>query len=251
MSTQTISTRWKPRHRPVRAVLRFFIRTVMTVFARVTVEGREHLPDEGPALIVANHFHFADPVVIIRAMPWPLDFIGGKRMPNAPNGVKWLAALWGTFRVRRGGSSRAALESGEAVLSSGGFLGIFPEGGSWASVLRPPRPGAAYLATHTGALVVPVGLDGVTELFTAWRRARRAHIIVRIGQPMGPFPEVERGRAGREKIDSIGRTMMERIAELIPPHRRGVFSEDADVRAAAQQAAAYPWAKARGFENNE
>jgi len=251
MTDQTLPSQWKPRHRPVRAILRFFIRTALCVLADVTIEGRENLPAKGPALIVANHFHFADPVIVIRAMPWPLDFIGGKRMPNAPNGVKWLAALWGTFRVRRGGSSRAALESGEAVLSAGGFLAIFPEGGSWASVLRPARPGAAYLASRTGALVVPVGLDGVTELFTACLRGRRARITVRIGKPMGPFPKVRRGRAGREAVNDVGRAMMERIAELIPKPRRGVFSEDATVRTAAETAAVYPWEKARGFESNE
>jgi len=212
---------------------------------RLTIEGTENLPARGPMLIVANHFHFADPVAVIRAMPWPLDFIGGFRMPNAPTGVKWLTTLWGTFRVRRAGSSREALRAAEEVLNTGGVLGIFPEGGSWASVLRPARPGAAYLAARTGALVVPVGLDGVTDMFSSLARFRRARITIRIGAPLGPFRRTDRGRAGREEVDRIGETIMRAIAALIPAERRGVFSNDAAQRRAAEVDAVYPWDRGR------
>jgi len=240
------SNQWKPRHRLVRSILRVVIRLMFAMLTRLRVEGTEHLTQEGPLLVVANHFHFADPVVVIRAMPWPLDFIGGFRMPNAPTGVKWLTRLWGTFRVRRAGSSREALRAAEEVLTAGGVLGIFPEGGSWASVLRPARPGTAYLAARTGARVLPVGIDGMTEIFPSLGRLRRARVTVRIGEPIGPYDEVPSGRAGREEIDRIGERIMRGIADLIPAERRGVYSEDREIRAAAQEAALYPWAKGNG-----
>jgi 1-acyl-sn-glycerol-3-phosphate acyltransferase len=227
-------------------MLRGLIRLAFAVLARLEIAGRENLPSTGPLLVVANHFHFADPVAVIRALPWPLDFVGGLRLPNAPPSVRWLTSLWGTIRVHRGGNSRAALRAGEKVLAGGGILGIFPEGGSWAAVLRPARPGAAYLATRAGVLVVPVGLDGLTEIFTSLRRLRRARVTIRIGAPIGPFDPVEPGRAGRSELDRIGETIMRRIAALIPPGRRGVFSEDPNVRAAAAEAAVYPWDRARG-----
>jgi len=238
--------RWKPRHRVIRVILRTLIRVGLALLSKLTIEGAENLPDSGPTLVVANHFHFADPVIVIRAMPWPLDFIGGSRLPNAPTGVKWLTRLWGTMRVRRGGSSREALRAAEETLKAGGILGIFPEGGSWADVLRPPRPGAAYLATRTGACVVPVGLDGVTDLFSNLLRFRRARITVRIGVAFGPFEGVPSGRAGREEIDRVGRVMMERIAELLPEERRGVLSRDEVIRESAAEAAVYPWERGRG-----
>ncbi len=240
-----VAQHWRPRHRLTRTILRGLIRVAFAVLTRFSIEGTENLPSDGPILIVANHFHFVDPVAIIRVMPWPLDFIGGHRMPNAPTGVKWLTKLWGTFRVRRAGSSTEALRTGEVVLNAGGVLGIFPEGGSWATILRPPRPGAAYLACRTGAIVVPVGLDGLTDIFPSVRRFRRAKVTVRIGEPLGPFSPVERGRAGRKMIATIGDTFMRRIAELIPPARRGVFSEDPEVRARGTAAASYPWERTR------
>ncbi len=240
--------RWQPTHRPLRAVLRELIRVAFLVLARLRIEGLENLPDRGPLLVVANHFHFVDPVAVIRAMPWPLEFIGGTQLPNAPTGVKWLTSLWGTTRVRRGGSSREALRTAEAVLKGDGVFGIFPEGGSWAAVLRPARPGAAYLAARTGVPVLPIGLDGLTDLFSSLRHFRRASVTIRIGQPFGPFETAPRGREGREAIDRIGETMMQRIAELIPAERRGVYSEDAAVREAARTEAAYPWATGRERE---
>jgi len=240
------SQRWRPRHRVVRTILRGLIRLAFALLTRFSIEGEENLPSAGPALIVANHFHFVDPVAVIRAMPWPLDFIGGLRMPNAPTGVKWLTKLWGTFRVRRAGSSREALRLGEGVLRAGGILGIFPEGGSWATVLRPPRPGAAYLASRAEAIIVPVGLDGTTDIFSGLARCRRARVTVRIGRPLGPFGSVGRGRSGRDEIDRIGETIMRRIAELIPEERRGVYAEDPELRAAAEAVAVYPWDRKRG-----
>jgi 1-acyl-sn-glycerol-3-phosphate acyltransferase len=237
---------WRPRHRSARAILRALIRFAFRLLARLSIEGVENVPETGPLLVVANHFHFTDPVAVIRAMPWPLEFIGGFRMPNAPTGVKWLTKLWGTHRVRREGSSRGALRAAERVLEAGGVLGIFPEGGSWATVLRPARPGAAYLATRTGCSILPIGIDGLTDLFPSLLRLRRAPVAIRIGEPFGPFDPVDAGRAGREEIDRIGETIMQRIAELIPAERRGVYSEDEGVRAAAADAAVYPWERGRG-----
>ena len=51
----------------------------------------------------------------------------------------------------------------ETLLKRGGIIGIFPEGGNWATVLRPARPGPAYLATQTGAPLLPVGIDGLID----------------------------------------------------------------------------------------
>jgi len=236
---------WRPRHGPIRIVLRFLIRIGLGTLCKLSIEGRENIPEQGPLLVVANHFHFADPVAVIRAMPWPLEFIGGFRMPNAPTGVKWLTKLWGTHRVRRAGSSRQALKAAEAVLRSGGILGIFPEGGSWAQVLRPARPGAAYLASRTGVRILPVGIDGLTEMFTSLARFRRARVTLRIGEPFGPFEEAEGGRAGRDEIDRRGEVIMRHIGALIPEESRGVFSADAAVRAAAANDAVYPWERGK------
>ena len=118
---------WTPRHSGTRRFLRGLIRLLFALWVQVRIEGEENIPDSGPLIVVANHFHFVDPLAVILAMPWPLDFIGGFHMPFAPAIVRWLPRMWGLYRVRRSGSSRGALRQAEETLQTGGILGIFPE----------------------------------------------------------------------------------------------------------------------------
>jgi hypothetical protein len=45
-------------------------------------------------------------------------------------------------------------------------------------------------------------------------------------------------------LEEIGHEIMQRIAELLPPERRGYYSADPTVRAAAGGTEVYPWADA-------
>jgi 1-acyl-sn-glycerol-3-phosphate acyltransferase len=233
-----------PRRRVIRKVLRQLTRAAFAALADVQIIGQENLPKSGPLLVVGNHFSFIDPVAVILATPWPLDFLGGFQMPNAPPSVTWIPKLWGYYPVHRGAVSRDALRAGEAVLAQGGVLGIFPEAGNWATVLRPARPGAAFLAARTGTRVLPIGLDGLLDMFPSLRQGKRARVTIRIGQPFGPFQAEGRGRVRRAKLEGIGHKIMQHIAKLIPPELRGHYSDDPDIRAEAQGTEIYPWASA-------
>jgi 1-acyl-sn-glycerol-3-phosphate acyltransferase len=230
-----------PRRRVIRAVLRTIIDGAFFVLSDLKIIGRENLPKNGPLLVAANHFSFVDPVAMIRATPWPIEFVGGTVFPNAPPVVRWIPSVWGRYKVVRGGSSRYALRAAEAVLNQGGVLGIFPEAGNWATVLRPARPGTAFLAARTAATIVPMGFDGLTEIFPSLSEGRRAKATVRIGKPFGPFSVNGRGRKRRRQLDEIGHEIMHHIAELIPPERRGFYSDDPAIREAAKGTEIYPW----------
>jgi len=230
-----------PRRVVLRRVLRFLIRLVFSVIADFKIEGRENLPKKGPLLVIINHFNFLDPVALIGILPWPIEFLGGTKLPNAPKYVWWLQRLYGVLHVNRGGVSRETLLASRSVLKQGGILGIAPEGGSWAAVLRPPRPGTSYLATTVAAPILPIGLDGLTEVFPL-KFGRRARVTIRIGQPFGPFYVSERGETNRDRLEELGHEMMRQISVLIPPERRGHYSNDPAVRAAAQGTEIYPWA---------
>lgn len=233
-----------PRRRLIRGVLQRLARLALALLTDLEIAGRENLPQGGPLLVVANHFSYIDPVAMVQIVPWPIEFVGGFQMPNAPSWATWIPKVWGYYPVYRGTGSRHALRAAEAVLAQGGVLGIFPEAGSWATVLRPARPGAAYLATRTGAPILPMGFAGLVDVFPRLRRGRRAHVTLRIGQPFGPFDAAGRGRARRQQVDEIGHEIMRHIAELIPPERRGHYSDDPTIRAAAQGTEVYPWGEA-------
>jgi 1-acyl-sn-glycerol-3-phosphate acyltransferase len=230
-----------PRRRFIRGVLRGVNRVLFSLLTHLEVIGQENLPDGGPLLVATNHFSFTDPAVVVRVTPWPLEAIGGFRLPNAPFWGGWILKLWGYLPVHRGTGARGALRSAGEVLAQDGVVGIAPEGGAWATVLRPPRPGVAFLAVRTGARILPMGIDGALDIFPSARRGRRAHVTVRIGQPLGPFHTVGRGQERRRQLDKIGHEIMSAIARLIPPERRGYYADDPALRAAAQGAEIYPW----------
>jgi 1-acyl-sn-glycerol-3-phosphate acyltransferase len=230
-----------PRRRPIRFALRQLIRLGFGVLTELRIIGKENLPATGPLIVVANHFNFADPAAVIRATPWPLDFFGGFQMPDAPWLVGWLPRVWGIYAVRRGAASLTAMRAAKALLSQKGVLGIFPEGGSWAQVLRPARPGTAYVAVHTGVPLLPIGLDGLIDLVPSLACGRRARVTIRIGKPFGPLESQAKGLALRQELEVMGDEIMRHIADLIPPERRGVYSSDPKLQAAAQEAAIYPY----------
>jgi 1-acyl-sn-glycerol-3-phosphate acyltransferase len=217
------------------------IKAAFAVITDLEILGAEHIPKQGPLIVVANHFSFIDPVAMIRVVPRHLEFVGGTRMPNAPGTLSWITKVWGYYPVHRGGVSLEALRAAEAVIEQGGVLGIFPEAGNWAQVLRPARPGTAFLAARTRASVLPIGMDGLTEVFPRLRRMGRAKVRLRIGEPMGPFGPPQGAATRREHLKTIGEQIMARIASLLPPERRGHFSEDPAIRRAARGTEIYPW----------
>jgi 1-acyl-sn-glycerol-3-phosphate acyltransferase len=237
-----------PRRVAIRKVLKFLSKIAFALLTDFHVEGEANFPKEGPLLVVGNHFSFIDPVPFVRILPWPIEFIGGFDMPHAPKIVTWIPKVWGYYPLHRGTGSTYALKAAEAVLAQKGVLGIFPEAGNWAEVLRPARPGAAFLASRTGAPLLPIGLDGLTEVFPYLRKGKRKRVTIKVGKLFGPFKAEGRGRKRREQLDEFGHEIMRRLAELIPPERRGHYSDDPAIREAAKGTEIYPWATAREGE---
>lgn len=235
------STIQYPRHRFQRGIIRGLVHFLFFLLSDFRIEGKENLPKSGPLLLVGNHFSFIDPVSFIRVAPYPLEFIGGNQMPNAPSYLTWLTNTWDVIRVYRGNATLDGLRQAEEVLKQDGVLAIFPEAGNWADVLRPARPGAAFLAARTQAPLLPIGIDGLTDLFPSLRRGKRATIRLRIGKLFGPYTASGRGRKRRQQLEEIGHDIMRHIAPLIPPERRGLYSDNPALVEAARAVSDYPW----------
>jgi 1-acyl-sn-glycerol-3-phosphate acyltransferase len=229
-----------PRRKALRAFLHHLSRLVFWILADVKIVGKENIPQGEPFFVVGNHFSFIDPVCFVRIFSWRLEFVGGAQMPHAPGIVKFIPWLWGYYPLYRGTGSRDSLRAAEAILQYGGILGIFPEGGSWAEVLRPARPGTAYLATRTEARILPVGLVGLNDVFPL-KLGKRAKIEFHIGKPFGPLKADGRGRERRRQLDELGHEIMRQVAVLLPQEKRGRYSDDPAIRKAAKEFEAYPW----------
>ncbi len=221
----------------IKALLRFFFR----FFTKLEVEGLENIPEKGPILVVPNHFDFADSPAVIHVMPQPTEFIAGFNMPHAPAFVRRFPHWYKVYPAHRGTASTVAMRAAKAIMKQDGFLCIFPEAGSWASVLRPARPGAAFIAVETGARLLPIGIVGTLGMFDKLKSFERPKITIKIGKPFGPLTAEGRGRKRREKLDELGDEIMLKIKELVPAELHGIYSDDPELRKEAEKVAAYPW----------
>ncbi|MGB2964629.1 MAG: lysophospholipid acyltransferase family protein [Anaerolineales bacterium] len=229
-----------PRRLFIRSVLKGLISAALHTFSDFEIIGEENIPKEGPLIVTGNHFSFADSIAILRIAPASIEMFSGANPAFTPGWAKLLPRLWGVLYVYRGTGSRQAIRDAEQVLSQNGFFGIFPEGGAWAEMLRPARPGAAYLAARTEAQILPVGFTGFRDVFPL-RLRNKKKVTIQVGKPYGPVSVTGRGRDRREQLDALGDRIMKEIAVLLPDHLRGKFSSDPAVREKAKEVETYPW----------
>ena len=107
-----------------------FVRPGLVPYVTVTIEGEEHIPAEGPAILVANHRSYFDPLAIgfaIAKRGRPVRFLGKKEVFDAPL-VGDLARAMGGIRVERGTGSDEPLQEPLDALEAGEMVAIMPQG---------------------------------------------------------------------------------------------------------------------------
>lgn len=196
----------------------------MALIGGARIEGLEHLPREGPFIVVANHCSQADPPLLGWATGYQIGrvvhFMAKEEMQRWPV-IGWLADRSGVFFVRRGEGDRASQRIALALLARGEPIGIFPEGTrSRHGRMREARPGAALLAIRSGAPIVPVGIAGTHRMFPGRSKLpHRARVTFRIGRPF-MLAHQAAGRIDRAALATGTQRIMDEIAVLLPPAQR-------------------------------
>jgi 1-acyl-sn-glycerol-3-phosphate acyltransferase len=204
---------------------------VLGLMARREVEGREHIPREGPCLLVFNQQSVFDTPLLSTLVP-RADVTGLVARDYRKNGFyRFLVEAGGGMWITRCSGDRGALESALAALDAGWVVGISPEGRrSPTGGLVEGKPGPAFLAKRSGVPIVPVGFAGTAGIAPSLVRLRRPTIGVRVGEafrlkPFGPGGHRAQLRADTERI-------MSRIAALLPAGHRGVYADRVERREA-------------------
>lgn len=158
------------------------------LLVRVRVEGIEHLPDQGPAILAANHLSFFDSVLLMFDLPRQVRMLGKAEYTDRFL-TRWLFVGAGMIPVRREnvGDTTTALGQVQTVLDDGHAIGVFPEGTrSRDGQLHRGHCGAAHLAITTGAALIPVGLEGTDHILPTGARIVRPFrtATIRIGAPI-------------------------------------------------------------------
>ena len=146
-------------------LLRFVVWMLVHTVYRLKVTGEEHIPDEGPALIVANHVSFADALIIMAASRRPIRFVMDHQIFRWPV----LSFLFRTSRAipiapakEDPAMMERAFDEVAAALEAGELVGLFPEGRiTDDGELGPFRPGTARILERTPVPVVPMALRGL------------------------------------------------------------------------------------------
>jgi len=190
------------------------------LICRYRVSGREHVPTSGPLLVVANHLSWYDPILLALVLPRRVWFFAKVEIFRWPI-VGWLCQLTGQIPVHRGEGDRAALEKALAYLREGKALMVFPEGTvERQEQIIVPHTGVAMLALRSGATVLPIAHTGTRRVLRSLH-AWFPRVNIQIGEPYVPTPP--EGTARKASLQKITKDVMERIAAMLPPERRGVY----------------------------
>jgi 1-acyl-sn-glycerol-3-phosphate acyltransferase len=189
---------------------------------RWRIEGREHVPTSGPAVIAANHQSFCDSLFLPLALRRRLTFLAKAEYFDAKR-TAWLFRAVGQIPIRRGGgdASARALATALTVLSEGKLIGLYPEGTrSIDGKVHRGRTGVARLALESGVPVVPVGISGTDRIQPVGSRWFRPFRPVRVsfGEPMtfdaAALVDIETGRTSTERLRGFTDELMAEISRL-------------------------------------
>lgn len=182
------------------------------------------MPLNSPLIIVANHVHLIDPILLMLSFPRWINFMAKRelfRYPFLRIIIRWSQAV----SVHRQGTikdKREAVKQAKDVLSKGLVLGMFPEGRrNRNGKLLPGKAGSAVIALQADVPMLPVGIIGTEKLKGISWLWKRPSIVINIGQPF-KLPSVE-GRLTRPQTKLLTDLIMNKIAALLPPENRGVY----------------------------
>ena len=195
------------------------------LLARIhSVKGLENVPSSGPAILCYNHINLVDPIMTLHVLKRDVIPVAKIEVFSYPI-VGFAPRLYGSIPVRRGEADRHALQASLDVLEQNEMILVAPEGTRNDALIK-GRPGTVFIASHASSPpIVPIGIDNTIgyPTYPFSRRWRQKGADISFGRPF-------RFRLGsthptREEMQRMTDEMMYMIASLLPPHRRGVYSD--------------------------
>jgi 1-acyl-sn-glycerol-3-phosphate acyltransferase len=176
-------------------LMRFLVWLLIHSVYRLEKSGLEHIPEEGPAVLVCNHVSFVDALIIAAACRRPIRFVMDHHIFRIP-------VLNFVFRTGRAIPIASARENPELLeraydeiargLEQGDLIAIFPEGRiTDTGELYPFRSGIRRIIDRTPVPVVPMALRGLWGNFfsrkygAAMSKPSRLRPFSRIGLALG------------------------------------------------------------------
>ncbi|WP_327291545.1 lysophospholipid acyltransferase family protein [Streptomyces sp. NBC_01198] len=215
---------------------------------RPWVEGLEHIPHDGPAILASNHLSFSDSFFLPAVLDRKVTFIAKEEYFTSPGVKGKLTAAFfkgvGQLPVDRSGArgaGEAAVKSGVAVLARGELFGIYPEGtrSPDGRLYRGKPGGLARVALASGAPVIPVAMIDTEKVQPVGKVMPKLSVRpgIRIGKPLD-FSRYHGMEGDRFILRSVTDEVMYEIMKLSGQEYVDVYATAAKRQLAAAQAAA-------------
>lgn len=180
---------------------------------RIRVEGAEHIPATGGAVIACNHVSYLDFIFCgLGAQPAKrlVRFMAKKEIFDNRIAGPLMRGMH-HISVDRGAGLASYREAVER-LKAGEVVGVFPEATiSRSFTVKDIKSGAVRMAAEAGVPVVPMALWGTQRLWTKGRpkdlTKRHVPISILVGEPMHPKPE--------EDAEILSKDLRVRMAGLV------------------------------------
>jgi 1-acyl-sn-glycerol-3-phosphate acyltransferase len=171
---------------------------VFVVFFRVRFFGRKNVPETGALLLVSNHQSFLDPILCGVGLRRELDYVARDSLFRQRL-FGWYIRSLNAFPIQRDQADLQAVKTIIRRLQDGRAIVLFPEATRTADGrIRDIKGGFDLIVRRSGAMVVPVAIDGA---FEAWPRHRAlpgtGNIKVMYGQA---FAAEQVRQMGREEF---------------------------------------------------
>jgi 1-acyl-sn-glycerol-3-phosphate acyltransferase len=209
----------------MRNFIRWLIRRIFNIIARVEVSGYEYLPKEGSFVIATNHLGIIDvPIAFYALDRWDMFVMVGEKWEKV-NLFRWIGKYFNFIFIDRFNPDIKTLRKVISLMEENNILVIAPEGTrSRTGSLIEAKPGASYLATKLNRPIVPVGITGTEDktVIDNLKKLRRSHFTVTAGPAfkLPPLPKENRDQVLKQYTNEI----MCHIAALLPEKYRGVYA---------------------------
>ncbi len=176
-------------------IIRFLIWLIAKVFWRISFEGIENVPVEGPFVLAPIHRSWIDFGLVSGVTRRRMGYMGKESLWKNKAMGSFITML-GAYPVNRGAPDREALRRTLDILGKGEPLVLFPEGTRRSGpVIEHLHEGAAFVASRAGVPLVPVAIGGSERALPKGKglpRPVKIHVIV--GAPIHPQPIAEGSR---------------------------------------------------------
>lgn len=210
-------------------LIRIVLLALCRLLFRMKIEGLNNVPMTGGVLIVSNHLHNADPILISVASPRPIHYMAKKELMGIPV-IGRIIRYGGAFPVDRGKADRKAIVQATERLQQGIAVGMFPEGTrSVSRHIERVLPGAGLIALRGDVPILPAAIVGSERL--PLNGSKQMHddqrgrwkVTVTFGEPFRLERKPDGKRLSPEEAIDLAMT---KVAELLPESYRGIYGVD-------------------------